>query len=195
MLPERPALFLDRDGVINEDLGHVHRVEDFHFLPDVLVSCRKVYLAGYHLVVVTNQAGIAKGYYSVEDFENLSRWMSVQFRDAGAPLSGIYYCPHHPDGSVRKFRMTCDCRKPAPGLLLQARRELAIDMKRSILVGDKNSDVLAGQAAGIGHCYSVRHDADNPGLTHSKETDQCVTSFAEVLSSLKPSFSRHPAQK
>lgn len=160
MPPEHKALFLDRDGVINADLGHVYRIADFHFLPNVLSACRRFHHAGYKLIVVTNQAGIAKGYYSARDFEILSQWMSSAFRNAGAPLSRIFHCPHHPDGITPGLRKICSCRKPAPGLLLQAQREFGISMKCSILVGDKHSDILAGQAAGIGFCCLLRSPAD-----------------------------------
>ena len=156
---EHKALFLDRDGVINSDFGHVYRIEDFHLLPSVLSSCRRFHDAGYKLVVVTNQAGIAKGYYTVEDFRTLSHWMSDLFLNAGAPLSGIYYCPHHPNASIKELKVTCNCRKPAPGLFLQAKQELNLDMKHSILVGDKPSDILAARTAGIEQCYLISHES------------------------------------
>lgn len=155
MPAEHPALFLDRDGVVNEEIGYLHRVEDFRFLPGVLAACRRFHEAGYLLVVITNQAGIARGYYSESDFHALTRWMRVRFQEAGAPLAGVYHCPHHPDGSIAEFRKTCDCRKPAPGLIIRARDELNIDLRLSILAGDKDSDILAGQAAGVGRCYLI----------------------------------------
>src|SRR5579871_4411502 len=128
---DRPAAFLDRDGVINEELNYVHRVEDFHFLPGVLAACQKFVAAGYLLVVVTNQAGIARGYYDTAAFERLTEWMKARFAEAGAPLAGVYHCPHHPEGRIEALRIACDCRKPAPGLILQAQRELGIDLARS----------------------------------------------------------------
>lgn len=155
-MSDRPAVFLDRDGVINEELNYVHRIEDFHFLPGVLEACRKLSQAGYLLVVITNQAGIARGYYDTATFEGLTRWMELQFSAAGAPLSAVYYCPHHPEAAVPVFRKSCACRKPAPGMLLRAQRELGIDLGRSILVGDKLSDIEAGTAAGVGRLFLIQ---------------------------------------
>jgi D-glycero-D-manno-heptose 1,7-bisphosphate phosphatase len=180
--PFGPALFLDRDGVINEDRNYVHRVEDFHFYPDVLEACRSIAGAGFRLVVITNQAGIARGYYTLSDLEILHSWMMGQFRLAGAPLSGIYFCPHHPDGSVEPYGKHCDCRKPAPGLIRQAQSELNIDLPNSILVGDKNSDILAGRAAGVGRCYLLRHGT--PGVV-ATEADAVIANMTELASILR----------
>ena len=181
---EHKALFLDRDGVINRDFGHVYRVEDFHLLPSVLSSCRRFHDAGYKLVVVTNQAGIAKGYYTVEDFRFLSRWMSGLFLDAGAPLSGIYYCPHHPNAPIEELKMSCNCRKPAPGLFLEAKQELNLDMKKSILVGDKPSDILAARAAGIEQCYLISHEpleTTSPELNPPPVSIRSLRELCEII--------------
>ncbi len=151
-----PAVFLDRDGVINIDSGYVHRVADFQFIPGVLGACRSLHVAGYKLIVVTNQAGIAHGYYDEQAFEDISGWMRERFREAGAPLTGVYYCPHHPCAKISRFRCGCDCRKPAPGMILQAVREHQIDVAKSFLVGDKESDLEAAERAGISNRYLVR---------------------------------------
>jgi len=150
------AAFLDRDGVINVDSGYVHRVADFQFIPGVLSACRSLYIAGYKLIVVTNQAGIAHGYYDERTFEETTGWMSERFREAGAPLTGVYYCPHHPCARVASFRRECGCRKPEPGMITQAVREHQIDVTNSFLVGDKESDLLAAERAGISSRYLVR---------------------------------------
>jgi D-glycero-D-manno-heptose 1,7-bisphosphate phosphatase len=177
-----PAIFLDRDGVINRDLHYVYRTEDFHFLPGIMDACRAFVAAGFRLVVVTNQAGIARGLYTLADLEILHCWMTEQFDSAGAPLSGIYFCPHHPEGRVDQFRTNCDCRKPAPGMLLKAQRDLNIDLPRSILIGDKVSDVLAGRAAGVGRCYLVGH---NPDETAEKSSEAiAVANISQIVSSL-----------
>ena len=145
----RPAAFLDRDGVINIDHGYTYRREDFAFVPGVLAAAAALSAAGFALVVVTNQSGIGRRMYSVQDFERLTGWMREQFAAAGAPIAGVYYCPHHPTDAVGADRRDCDCRKPAPGLLLQAQRELGLDLGRSLLFGDKRSDMEAAQAAGV----------------------------------------------
>ena len=173
-----PAIFLDRDGVINEDRNYVHSVADFHFLPGVLEACRLFVVAGFRLVVITNQAGVARGLYTVEDVEALHFWMAEQFRAASAPLSGIYFCPHHPDGIVSPYRKACLCRKPAPGLIIKANTELQIDLPRSILVGDKVSDVLAGRAAGVGRCFLLAHGSPVPT---DAAIDAVISNLPELL--------------
>jgi D-glycero-D-manno-heptose 1,7-bisphosphate phosphatase len=145
----RPAAFIDRDGVINAELNYVCRIEDFHILPGVVAGLRALADAGYALVVVTNQGGIAKGLYDEAAFQTLTTQMRGLFGAQGIEFAGIYHCPHHPRGRVPAYTRDCDCRKPAPGMLLRAARELRLDLARSVLVGDKPSDTDAGRAAGI----------------------------------------------
>jgi D-glycero-D-manno-heptose 1,7-bisphosphate phosphatase len=138
------ALFIDRDGVINVDKGHVFLIEDFEFSEGVFELCRKYLDAGYLIIVVTNQAGIAKGLYSEEDYQNLTAWMIEQFKLQGITISKVYHCPHFPE-----ITGPCDCRKPAPGMLLQAVKEFDLDIKKCVLIGDKETDLQAGRRAGI----------------------------------------------
>jgi len=145
----RPALFLDRDGVINEDSGYTHRIADFVFMPGIFDLCRHARGCGLALVVVTNQAGIGRGLYTEADFLLLTSWMEQRFAAEGAALDRVYFCPDHPDG-LGAFRRESAFRKPNPGMLLQARDELALDLPASVLVGDKWSDIEAGQRAGVG---------------------------------------------
>lgn len=145
----RRAAFLDRDGVINVDLGYVVRPEDFHFVPGVLDAARELARRGFALVVITNQSGIARGLYTVDDFQRLTRWMRERFAEAGAPLAGVYYCPHHPTEGRGAYRVDCTCRKPAPGMLRAAAHELGLDLARSVLFGDRRSDLEAAHAAGV----------------------------------------------
>lgn len=151
----RPAVFLDRDGVINRDGGHVHKVEEFHFIDGAFDACREMTKAGYRLIVITNQSGIARGYYTEDDFNHLTSWMLDEFRRQGVEIDGVYYCPHHPLHGVGDYRRSCDCRKPAPEMILRAAREHSLDLRRSILVGDKATDIEAGRAAGVGCCVLV----------------------------------------
>ena len=152
----RPAAFIDRDGVINAELDYVHRIEDFHVLPGVAEGLRVLADAGYALVVVTNQAGIAKGLYDEPAFERLTAHMRGLFSAQGIEFAGVYHCPHHLRGRVPQYTRACDCRKPAPGLLLRAAQDLHLDLARSVLIGDKPSDTDAGRAAGVAKTVLVR---------------------------------------
>jgi D-glycero-D-manno-heptose 1,7-bisphosphate phosphatase len=151
----RRALFLDRDGVINIDHGYVYLPEQTDWVPGIFELCATAKRHGYELVVITNQAGIARGYYGEAEFAAYSRWMMAQFATRGLDLLAIYHCPHHPSEGLGEWRQDCDCRKPKPGLILRAQREHGIDLAHSALIGDKVSDVQAGRAAGVGHCQLV----------------------------------------
>jgi D-glycero-D-manno-heptose 1,7-bisphosphate phosphatase len=140
------AVFLDRDGTINAEQGYLYRVEDCRFLPGVKEAVKRLNGAGFLVVVVTNQSGIARGYYSEADLEKLHQYMENEFAASGARIDGWYYCPHHPDFPADSE--VCDCRKPLPGMLLAAAEELGIDLSSSWMVGDKSADVEAGIAAG-----------------------------------------------
>jgi D-glycero-D-manno-heptose 1,7-bisphosphate phosphatase len=152
----RRALFLDRDGVVNLEKDYVHKREDFHFITGVFEACKAFQDAGYLIVIITNQSGIGRGYYTEEDFHSLNEWMKAEFAKRGVTIDGIYFCPHHPEEGVGQYRTYCQCRKPAPGMLLQASDDLDIDLESSVLVGDKDSDIEAGQRAGVGRNYIVR---------------------------------------
>jgi D-glycero-D-manno-heptose 1,7-bisphosphate phosphatase len=138
------ALFIDRDGVINVDKVHVYRKEDFEFTDGIFDLCRKYSDKGYIILVITNQAGIAKGLYSEEDFKKLTLWMTEQFSDRDIIISKVYHCPHHPD-----IDGPCQCRKPAPGMILQGVKDFNLDISKCVLIGDMDSDLEAGRRAGI----------------------------------------------
>jgi D-glycero-D-manno-heptose 1,7-bisphosphate phosphatase len=150
------ALFLDRDGVINVDHGYVCTPERTEFVGGIFELCHVARQTDHFLVVITNQAGIARGYYSEQQFLEYTDWMRGVFQQHGTPLDAVYYCPHHPTGGVGEYRRECDCRKPAPGMILSAQRDLSLDLGRSTLVGDKDSDVEAGVAAGVGSCIRIK---------------------------------------
>lgn len=140
----RPAVFLDRDGTLNMDKGYVHRIEDWEWIPgaiDALAALRK---AGFLLIVVTNQAGIARGYYGEAAVNNLHEKINQELQQHGGQINGFYHCPHHPE-----FSAACECRKPKPGLIHAACRDFDIDLRQSWLIGDKASDIQAGWAAGL----------------------------------------------
>jgi D-glycero-D-manno-heptose 1,7-bisphosphate phosphatase len=143
------AAFLDRDGVINRDLGYIHKVQDFQFMPGIFEACDGLQSAGYRLFVVTNQAGIAKGLYTQAQMDGLHAWMVEQFGLRGIRFEKVYHCPHHPAGIVEPYAGTCECRKPKPGMLFAAREEFGVDLAQSLLVGNAESDIEAALAAGL----------------------------------------------
>lgn len=165
----RKALFLDRDGVINKEIGYLYRIEEFKFICGVFETCRFFQKAGYLLVVITNQAGIARGYYSEEDFHRLTYWMIQQFANQGIYIAKTYYSPNHPTQGIGKYRRDCQDRKPRPGMFFRAQREWEIDLSQSIIVGDKESDIQAGLAANIGLKVLVRsgHRLDDENATQA----------------------------
>ena len=146
---KRRALFLDRDGVINVDHGYVHRPDQFEFIDGIFELCRHARDLGYLIVVVTNQAGIGRGYYTEEAFDDLTTWMKQQFADQGIDIAAVYFCPHHAQHGVGGYKRDCVRRKPNPGMLQDAAREHGVDLRTSILIGDKESDIVAGRRAGL----------------------------------------------
>lgn len=179
-----PAVFLDRDGTINVDTGYVHEVDDFQFIENAIEAMQAIKQMGYALIIVTNQAGIARGMYTEDQFMHLTEWMDWSLADRGVDLDGIYYCPHHPEGTVEAFRQECNCRKPAPGMLLDAQKYLKIDMSNSYMVGDKLDDMLAGRAAEVGTTVLVR---TGKPVTEEAEAaaDIVINSIADLPALLK----------
>lgn len=180
----KPAVFLDRDGVLNEDRGYVHRWEDFSFLPGAIDALRRLQQQGYLLVVITNQSAVARGLCSEADVLALHERMRAFLREQGIELTGIYYCPHHPQGSVSDYAIACSCRKPEPGMILRAAQEHGIDLSRSLLVGDKLSDLEAGRAAGIPSLYLVVPPGQDKDLSSLPEA-QRVSGLSEVVERMK----------
>lgn len=146
----RRALFLDRDGVINVDHGYVFRPDQIVFLPGIFDLCRAARRGGYVIVVVTNQAGVARGLYQEEHVRVLHDWLIDRFAEERVDIAGFYYCPCHPEGVVEKYKCDSFDRKPNPGMLLKAANDLRLDLPSCILVGDKLSDILAAEKAGVG---------------------------------------------
>lgn len=145
----RPAIFLDRDGTLTRDTGYTWRLCDFALLDGVVDGLRHLRALDYALVVVSNQSGVARGYFTVADCEAFNRRLGQELATAGVPLAGIYYCPYHPAGSVPAFARESPWRKPAPGMFLAAARDLGLDLAASYGIGDKRSDVSAATAAGV----------------------------------------------
>ena len=144
------ALFLDRDGVINREINYLHKIEDFEFIDGIFDLCRTAVEHNYRVVVVTNQSGIARGYYSEADLEKLTKWMMREFAGHGIEISRVYACPHLINADLESYRRDCHARKPNPGMLLQAKEDFNLDLSKCIFIGDKKRDMEAGLRAGIG---------------------------------------------
>ena len=178
------AIFLDRDGVINYDHEYTYQIKDFIFIPDVFEVCKQFIQLGYQLIIITNQSGIARGYYSEQDFENLNQWMLEQFKINGIEIKAVYYCPHHPEKGLDKYKTACDCRKPEPGMIKQAALEHQIDLPQSILIGDNLSDIKAGKAAGVGKNFLVKTGKKKVDDS-SKIADGCFANLSSIISYIK----------
>lgn len=144
------ALFLDRDGVINVEKNYVHKIEDFEFIDGIFELTQYFQDKGYLIIVITNQAGIGRGYYTEEDFHKLNDWMIDQFKQKGILITEVYYCPFHPTHGIGEYKKDSFDRKPNPGMILDATRKYNINISESILIGDKESDIEAGNNANIG---------------------------------------------
>ena len=144
----RPAVFMDRDGCLTEEVGYVNHPSRIRLLPRTAAAVRRLNEAGIAAVMVTNQAGVARGYFSEDTLHAANRRMVSELEAGGARLDGLYVCMHHPREGQPPYRADCDCRKPRPGLLTRAAAELGLDLRASVMVGDKLSDVAAGQSAG-----------------------------------------------
>lgn len=138
---KQKAIFLDRDGTINIDKHYVYKIDEFEFLPGVIEGLKLLQEAGYLLIVITNQSGIARGYYTEEKYHQLNEYMLCQLEKQGVHITDMFYCPHHPEGVVKKFSFDCDCRKPKLGLFYAAQKKWNVDWDQSYAIGDKLRDI------------------------------------------------------
>ena len=149
------AAFFDRDGVLNVDKSYLYKIEDLEWIDGAKEALTYLTQQGYTVFVVTNQSGIARGYYTVDDMNRLHNYMAQQVAAAGGKIEKFYYCPHLPEGKIAEYAVECDCRKPKPGLILRAFEEYNIDKDAAFLIGDKPRDVESAEAAGIkGYLFS-----------------------------------------
>ena len=166
------ALFLDRDGVVNEEVGYLHRADEVRFVDGIFSLCRTAAGLGYRLIVVTNQAGIARGYYSEADFDVLMEFMRGKLRAEGIELDAVFYCPFHPEHGVGKYKREHEDRKPGTGMLQRGAREFGVELSKSVMVGDRCSDVGAANAAGLRQMF----------LISGTEAGECGGEYAGVES-------------
>lgn len=158
----RPAVFLDRDGTLNVEVNYLHRIENFEWVPGAPEAVKRLNELGLPVLVVTNQAGVAHGHYPEAQIDRLHAFMQEELAEIGATIEAFYYCPYHPEGEVDEYRKQSECRKPNPGMFEEAIREWAVDPERSFVVGDKNSDLIPGNALGM-TTLRVRTGHDNAG--------------------------------
>ena len=164
------ALFLDRDGVVNVEKNYLHKIEDFELMEGIIDLCRAYQEQGYLIIIVTNQSGISRGYYTEADFVHLSEWMVEHFKTFGITISRIYHCPHH-----ESIDGVCECRKPEPGMFLEAREEYDLDMEHSVMIGDNERDIEASLKAGVGMNILLSKDAD------TSKANKIIHSLGELL--------------
>ena len=153
----KKTIFLDRDGVINREAQYLYKIDDFEFIDGIFDACLHFQNLGYQIIIITNQSGISRGYYTESDYQKVTRWMLAQFEKNNIDILDIFYCPHGPNS-------TCDCRKPNPGMFIEAKAKHNIDMTKSWMIGDKEVDVIAANSAGIDNTILVRsgHRIDEP---------------------------------
>ena len=175
------ALFLDRDGVINVEKNYVHRIEDFEFIEGIFELCSRAQGLGFRLVIITNQAGIARGYYTVKDYEVLTHWMVDQFSAQNVQIERVYYCPFHPTAGIGEYLKESFDRKPNPGMILRAKEELDLNLSQSVLVGDKDSDIEAGLTAGVGSNLKLVSRSALPMADTSRQEFSSLLEIADWL--------------
>ncbi|MBV5320287.1 MAG: D-glycero-beta-D-manno-heptose 1,7-bisphosphate 7-phosphatase [Sulfuricurvum sp.] len=164
------ALFLDRDGVVNVEKNYLHKIEEFELMEGIIDVCRTYQDQGYLILIVTNQSGISRGYYTEEDFAHLSQWMIEYFKTFGITITRIYHCPHH-----ESIDGLCECRKPEPGMFLEARKEYDLDMEHSVMIGDNERDIEASLKAGVGMNILLSREA------LSSQADRIIHTLGELL--------------
>ena len=169
------TIFLDRDGVINKEVGYLFRIADFEFIEGVFDACLYFQQLDYKIIIISNQSGIARGYYNENDYQKLTEWMLGQFIDNGINILDTFYCPHGPES-------LCECRKPKPGMLIEAQYRYNIIMKDSWMIGDSERDIKAANAAGISNTVLVRsgHLVDESNSS-SKFTIDSIKQSKEVI--------------
>jgi D-glycero-D-manno-heptose 1,7-bisphosphate phosphatase len=180
--PKKPALFLDRDGVVNRNHGYVHEISDFEFFPEIFEICRIAKSSLMPIVIVTNQSGIGRGYFRESDFEILTEWMLIKFQEEGIQIDGVFHAPENPD---KPIEAESSRRKPSPTMITEAAVKLEIDLSNSILIGDNESDMIAAMQAGINHRILIGIE-NNPNATLIvTDHNECSKAVRDVISGMR----------
>jgi D-glycero-D-manno-heptose 1,7-bisphosphate phosphatase len=177
-MKKNKAIFLDRDGVINVEKNYVYSIEDFEFIDGIFETLKYFQSQGYLLIIITNQAGIGRGYYSEEDFNILTEWMIEEFKKRDIIIDKVYFCPYHPEHGIGKYKFDSYDRKPNPGMILKAVEEKGIDLTKSILIGDKYTDILAGEKAGIP--VNILMESQNTNVNFNKNKYNIINKLVEA---------------
>ena len=169
------TIFLDRDGVINKEVGYRHRIADFIFIDGVFEACQSFKKLDYQIIIISNQSGIARGYFSLFDYEKLTKWMLYQFSIKNISILDVFFCPHGP-------KSKCSCRKPRPGMLVDAKNKYNIDLEKSWMIGDKETDIKAANLAGINNTILLRSGhLINESNSNSKFIINSIKQSKEVI--------------
>jgi D-glycero-D-manno-heptose 1,7-bisphosphate phosphatase len=171
------TIFLDRDGVINKEIKYLHKIKDFEFIDGIFESCKYLKSLGYKIIIITNQSGISRGYFTKNDFQIITNWMIDQFNNNDIKILDVLYCPHLPNTK-------CNCRKPKPGMLFEAKKKHNINMNKSWLIGDKETDIIAANNAGINNTILVKSGHKiNEKETNAKFILGSVSTLKNVINS------------
>lgn len=187
---KKPAVFLDRDGTINEEKDYLHKIADFKFIPRAHEAIKRLKDAGYLIIVVSNQSGIARGYFDEAAVDRLHDHIQQELKRYGTAIDAFYYCPHHPEKGIGNYKVVCDCRKGGAGMLLQAADEHNIDLEKSYMVGDKLADIEAGAKAGCQSILVLTGYGDserlNPGLSKIMQCKNLYDAASTIINEKLP---------
>lgn len=194
-MKKRKVLFLDRDGTLIVDKSYMHKVEDLEIIPEALTALKNLSKLNYAIVLITNQSGIARGKYNEEQFWIFQKAFEKQLKSHGVTLDAVYFCPHHDEkGTIPEYTIVCECRKPKPGMLLNAQKDLNLDLEESWMVGDKDEDVMTGQKLGL-NTVRIRSDYGYKEGVQPTHTVNHLMEFYEILSKKKANPKRKASSK